>query len=230
MPSARPPAGPPAKNSHARDSRFEIPRGLAGSEWGSGDFPALFFRAGRLAAEVGQACACRESVSAPGGSLKDGPYCAKVSRPTDSSSQVLSATGVKLGPILVGEVVPSSARKCPMVSRPAGDLFSLLVKKDPHHRRERNFCPAGDPFPTGQVLTAPPRLARGKGPRNLATHRSAGAHCDFLPQHNPYSILPAISRSAEPEFPRPCKQLGKFSAPRRGGPRRSACGSPDSSP
>jgi hypothetical protein len=137
MPSARPPAGPPVKKSHARVSRSEIPRGLAGSEWGSGDFPALFF----------------ESVDFP--------------LPSEAPSDV-AAVPQKVGTIRVVAI----PRECPVPPfvppksfgqrALSWDTFSLA--KLSHRGSATVSRPAGDLIPTGQVLTAPPRLARGKGP------------------------------------------------------------------
>jgi hypothetical protein len=42
----------------------------------------------------------------------------------------------------------------------AGDLFPLLVKTDPHHRRGSNFRPRRDSIPTGQISAPPRRRAR----------------------------------------------------------------------
>jgi hypothetical protein len=162
--------------------------------------------------------------------LVAGPYSAKVSRPTNPSSQVVSATGIKLGPILVGEVVPSSVRKCPMVSRPAGDLFSLLMKKDPHHRRERNFCPAGDPFPTGQVLTALRASPEAKDPAIWQGTDSPASTAISCRSTTPTPSYRRFRRARSPSFHGRVNNSVSFLRPgsARASPRPRSPASPDS--
>jgi hypothetical protein len=75
----------------------------------------------------------------------------------------------------------------------AGDLFPLLVKTDPHHRRGSNFRPRRDSIPTGQISAPPRRRARQppheiKGPtignaiHRRARRRSLSAQHDGYPQ------------------------------------------------
>jgi hypothetical protein len=75
----------------------------------------------------------------------------------------------------------------------AGDLFPLLVKTDPHHRRGSNFRPRRDAIPTGQISAPPRRRARQppheiKGPtignaiHRRARRRSLSAQHDGYPQ------------------------------------------------
>jgi hypothetical protein len=107
-----------------------------------------------------------------------------------------------------------ASRKCPACPVPPG-ILPPNRKKDPHHRRGRNFCPRRGSYPHRKDFDLSLGPHRRQGTRYLATHRWAGAHPDLLPQNDHYSILRAISKSAEPEFPCACKQLRKFSAPRR---------------
>lgn len=49
---------------------------------------------------------------------------------------------------------PRGNRPSPAASTSTGgDLFSPLVKTDPHHRRGSFFVPGGDPLPSEQMLT-----------------------------------------------------------------------------
>jgi len=98
------------------------------------------------------------------------------------------------------------------VSRPAGDPFPLS-KKDPHPALDPNFA-AGDLITTGQILTA---LGSAKETVRAGCHeRDPPAHTAIPPSlHSttPISSVPQKAAAADPEFLRPCKQLGKFSLP-----------------
>jgi hypothetical protein len=94
----------------------------------------------------------------------------------------------------------------------AGDLFPLLVKTDPHHRRGSNFRPGRDSIPTGQISAPPRRRARQppheiKGPtignaiHRRARRRSSPRSTTAIPS------LPQKPPGANPKFLRPCKQL-----------------------
>ena len=82
--------------------------------------------------------------------------------------------------------------------------FLVYQKKDPHPAGDEIFVPAGDLFPAGQKPINLSRVRPTIGP-------PVGAATVWpSPKKGPISILPLKTRSAEIEFLRAHKQLGKF--------------------
>ena len=82
--------------------------------------------------------------------------------------------------------------------------FLVYQKKDPHPAGDEIFVPAGDLFPAGQKPINLSRVRPTIGPPVSA------ATVWPSPKKGPISILPLKTRSAEIEFLRADKQLGKF--------------------
>jgi hypothetical protein len=103
---------------------------------------------------------------------------------------------------------PKSARRC-------RGSFPPIEKKDPHHRRGSKFRSRRGSFPHQGRCPSPPCVpSRFRWPnpvRRVERYRLDALRAVWSTKGGaPSSSLPRPVKVAEPEFLRPCKQLGKY--------------------